>query len=185
MLRRVLISIAALGCLLLCYAAYVRVFGSMAQFAPLPPEFLPPDPTAVADSTADSPPKVDLAHRVAEKVFGPDSWQAKADIQLYWLQSGVIIYVADYDRAGPQSLVLKPFSLVYQKKSKTDGAEGQTITIQADEAVLDFDHAVDIIQASGAKPTGGRITGNVQIQTDRGTPDPDDDPTRNWRKRER
>src|SRR5438093_752797 len=91
MLKRVVTGVIALTVLIACYLVYARAFGGIA-LPPLPPGQGPPS-GAGPFRDAETP---DFARNVAAKVFGKDSWQAKADIALYWRNRGVIIFVADY-----------------------------------------------------------------------------------------
>src|SRR5262249_5872393 len=116
------------------------------------------------------------ARELARKVWGADSWQAGDDVvTLYWLQSGVVVYIKDYEKESPDTWRLIPFSLVYKEPAKTPGTAPQIVTVDAREATLVFGRPVDLIRMSGARPIGGRIAGNVQIQADRGTETPLDD----------
>jgi lipopolysaccharide export system protein LptA len=171
------ITVVAMSCLLACYAVYVRVFGHLAGLEQLAESDGPPDLAAGIWPDTNQTPRQDYARLVAERVFGPDSWQAKADIALYRLQSGIIIYIADYENVGDQSLRLAPFSLVYAEQRKRGEPEPQIVTVQSNEAVLDFDRPIDAVvgQMASVKPIAGRLIGDVQIQADRATPDPDDD----------
>jgi len=177
-LKRMVITVIAMSCLLACYAVYVRVFGHLSGLEQLDESDQPPGDIAAGPwPGTNQAPRQDYARLVAERVFGPDSWQAKADIALYRLQSGVIIYIADYEKVGEQSLRLAPFSLVYAEQRKRGEPEPQIVTIQSNEAVLDFDRPIDAVvgQMASVKPVAGRLSGDVQIQADRATPDPEDD----------
>ncbi len=172
MLKRVAAAIITLSFLLACYAAYVRAFGQL-SLAELDRDFLPPSEDGAP--VPDEPQKPNPANIWARKVFGPESWQAKADIALYWSNSGVIIYIADYEQIGAETLKLKPFSLIYMDRSSSRDGEPNIITLRADEATLEFDQPIDILQMSDARPIGGRITGDVEVEADRATPDRADD----------
>src|SRR5262245_17291590 len=113
---------------------------------------------------------------MALRVWGDDAWQAGDDVvTLYWLKSGVIVYIKDYEKESPDTWRLTPFALIYTEPAKTHDTEPQIVTLEGREATLMFDHPVDLVKMTGARPIGGRITGNVQIQADRGTPNPVDD----------
>lgn len=174
MLKRVVVSIVGLSVLIALYMVYVRVFGHFSNLEELDATLLRPNagnetPWITNEST------IHRTKQIAREVFGPDSWQANADIALNWERSGVIIYILDYEPVNPQTLRLIPFSLVYIEASKTPGSKPQIVTLEGKDALLEFDRPVDPIRMTSAKPLGVKITGNVQIQADRGTPDPLDD----------
>jgi lipopolysaccharide export system protein LptA len=174
-LKRVVVSLVALVVLLTCYAGYVSMFGHFSQLKPLPPDREPPALSSDADWTL-STPTANHAKEVARKVWGAESWQASDDVvTLYWLQSGVIVYIQDYEKESPDTWRLIPFALVYTEPAKAAKTPSQMVTLEGQEATLVFDRPVDLIRMSGARPIGGKISGNVQIQADRGTESPVDD----------
>jgi len=175
-LKRLVVSLVALSVLLTCYMVYVRLFGYIPHLTPLEVGLLPPGAGSKSAWETSETGQSNRARDIARQVFGPDSWQAQDDVvALYWLHNGVIIFIKDYERQSPQAWRLVPFSLVYQDQPKTPGDPPQIVTMEGKEAVLEFDRPVDLIHMTGAKPIGGKITGAVQIQCDRGTPDPIDD----------
>ncbi len=175
MLKRLGISIVALALLLGCYAVYLRAF-SRFRFPELADDYRPPNSPGGSVPSDDAMQKQNYARNVAERVFGKDSWQAKDEaIALYWLHNGVIIFIKEYDRVDEQSLRLTPFCLVYTEKPKSPGAASQIVTLQGNQAILEFDSAIDLIKVTGARPIGGKISGDVQVQADRATSDPFDD----------
>ena len=174
MLKRMVISIVGLSVLLALYMVYVRVFGHFYSLEELDERLLRVNagfetPLTTNEST------IHRTKQIARQVFGADSWQASADIALNWERSGVIIYILDYEPVDPQTMRLIPFSLVYIEAPKSAGAKPQIVTLEGKEAVLEFDRPVDPIRMTTAKPLGVKITGEVQIQADRGTADPLDD----------
>ncbi len=175
MLKRVVISLVALFTLFACYSVYKFTFGQLAQLKPLLPGQDPPTPSN--DTPWDQPtPTSNYAKDLSSPVWGDDSWQAGDDvIVLYWLHSGVVVYIKDYEKETPETWRLTPFSLVYSEPSKTPGGQPQLVTLDGREATLVFDGPVDLIRMSGARPIGGTISGNVQITADRGTNTPVDD----------
>jgi hypothetical protein len=168
------IGLIALTFLLAAYAVYQQAFSHL-SLVPLDPGYLPPAPLPIGGPEMDGSPSSDFARSVAAEVFGKDSWQAEADIVLYWRTHGVVIYVADYKQVDPQRFELVPFSLVYADRSKAAEAKPQYVTLEGEQATLEFDRAIDLIQVGGARPVGGRISGDVRIQMDRGTAEPEDD----------
>jgi hypothetical protein len=173
-LKRIVASIVGLSVLLALYMVYVRVFGHFSNLEPIDPELLragPINDSAFSGNAA----TIHRTKQIARDVFGPDSWQANADIALNWERSGVIIYILDYEPVDQKTLRLVPFSLVHIEATKKGNTRPQIVTLEGKEALLEFDRPVDPIRMTTAKPLGVKITGNVQVQADRGTPDPLDD----------
>lgn len=174
MLKRIVVSIVGLSVLLALYMVYVRVFGHFSSLEPIDPKLLPTASNTETNFTS-STATIHRTKQIARDVFGPDSWQATADIALNWERSGVIIYILDYEPVDQKTLRLVPFSLVYIEAAKKGNAKPQIVTLEGKEALLEFDRPVDPIRMTTAKPLGVKIMGNVQVQADRGTPDPLDD----------
>jgi hypothetical protein len=173
-LKRVLVSLIAGVMLFGCYAGYAYLFGRL-NLQPLPQSLIPKD-SLTGDLPSNNTSISNHSREMARRVWGDDAWQAGDDVvTLYWLQSGVIVYIKDYEKETDDTWRLEPFSLIYTEAPKTPGGNSQIVTMEGKQATLIFDRPVDLIRMSGARPIGGKISGNVQIQADRGTENTGDD----------
>ncbi|RIK84387.1 MAG: hypothetical protein DCC68_01535 [Planctomycetota bacterium] len=110
------------------------------------------------------------------RLFPSDSWVMK-NPKLLESDQGVLL-IKDYDGVDARSIRLAPFAMILfpSEGARNDESRyGEAIVLEAPEAILEFDNALDLSRAKIGNLKGGRLVGNVTIRSDQKQPGPEDD----------
>ena len=178
MFKKLLKLVTVFSLLLGCYLGYVRAFSIVVAHLTAARRV-----DDIGFVTHDSSSKREAIER-AQEAFGNDHWTTNEKLQLRYFnpERGFWMYSKNYKRPLEEEGVrydgkrvrLSPAAIIWRSR---DGSSTKTIT--SDEARMDFNQALGF----SIKPDGepllvkfARLTGNVMIRDDRGTPDdPADD----------
>jgi hypothetical protein len=163
--------ITTLGLLLFGYVVYARGFAIVMVLVGKPGH-VPPLPPLAAGTSAGAKRAEELAHQA----FGLNHWTAKtSDLFVYYEPGrGIWLYAKNYQQTnGNRRLVLEPFAMAWRPH-----LGGPIKTLQAGEAVIDFDQPLEPGKSGAAAPhmVWAKVSRDIVIRNDKGTPNnPDDD----------
>jgi hypothetical protein len=158
------------------YAVYGHYLGGINGLPPLPLEY-----TREAQQNGPvwiPPPDRNLVNRMLEQAFGKDCDEVKKRAIKMEVGSRHLYLAADDFQILPDGRgQFKPFSIAIYGKGTGPGGYPEINTLQADEAVLEFDKPLtnSAEQVGDRKIVAGTLKGNVRIVNNRRTPQRDDD----------
>jgi lipopolysaccharide export system protein LptA len=165
---RVGIALAATLAVYAVYALAAVPFIEPGLKRPLPPARPPGD-------APDGSPTASY-RELFRRFFAEDSWVMK-NPKLLESDKGILL-IKDYDNIDARSIRLAPFAMVMfpSEAARNDPARvGEAIILEAPEAILEFDNALDLSKAKIGNLKGGRLVGEVTIRSDQKLPGPADD----------
>lgn len=110
------------------------------------------------------------------RLFPSDSWVLK-NPKLLESDQGMLL-IKDYDHVDARSIRLAPFAMILfpSEGARSDETRrGEAIVLEAPQAILEFDNALDLTRAKIGNLKGGRLVGAVTIRSDQKQPGPEDD----------
>jgi hypothetical protein len=174
------IVLLAIGYMLVMSSYLGYLVSSLGDIDGLPtlPENLRPDPNGPGGPTGPTTPRCGV-RRVEEKIkqaFGADCPELKWPIQLEANNKTLIVAAEDFKIEEDGRICLLPASLAVFGRDAPPGSFPEINTLRGTVAYIKFDRPIsNLSEIGGRKIVGAEISGNIQITSNRRTPDRGDD----------
>jgi lipopolysaccharide export system protein LptA len=160
---------------LCAYVVYDFFLGHYDGLPPLPPEFQP----VAGDEPVPEPRRPGPSGVVAllEKAFGANCEEKDRRIKLEWRTQNIVLAAENW-KLQDGRLHLEKVSVAFFGKNRpgAENAAEEINTVRGTHAEVEFERPLNTLRdAQKSKPVAGRIEGNVILQHNRRTPQPEDD----------
>ena len=137
------------------------------------PPAAPQAPIGGPGNTGPVPSLPDIQRAEIKPLFRPDEWEVASDKTIVLESDRAKLLFQKYDTTqGGGKVVLTPCTIVF---FPSDSSIRESIILQAPQAVLQFDHDLNLNQPREANLLGGQLVGKVVIRSDWKQPGPEDD----------